>query len=233
MNKEPASVSAYDTAYPRIAMTVDCIIFSFDGNELKVLLLHEPDRPNDQWSLTGKFASDEEELDDVACRVLQQHTGIESAWVEQLRTFIHPRPAGKVLTVAYCALINSKDQQLQLSGSLLQWHSVRELQFTEFGHKDLVSYCYKWLQKRIQEHPLGFNLLPEKFSLREMQNLYEAVLETRLDRRNFRKKFFAMDLLVDTGEYENDVPHRPGKLYTFNFRKYEECKPNGTGITFL
>lgn len=233
MNKEPANVSIYDTAYPRIAMTVDCIIFSFDDNELKVLLSHESNESGSQWSLTGKFASDEEELDEVACRVLQQHTGLEGAWIEQVRTFIHPRPAGRVLTVAYCALVNSRNPQLKLAGNSLQWNSVKNLQETDFAHKDLVNYCHKWLQKRIQEHPLGFNLLAEKFSLREMQNLYEAVLDTRLDRRNFRKKFFAMDLLVDTGEYENDVPHRPGKLYTFNFRKYEECKPNGTGITFL
>ena len=101
-----------------------------------------------------------------------------------------------------------------------------------FDHKEIMDYCYTWLQKRIMEHPLGFNLLPEKFSLRELQNLYEAILDIKLDRRNFRKKFFSMDFLIDTGEYEDDVPHRPGRLYQFNFDKYELNKRRWTGIDF-
>ena len=101
-----------------------------------------------------------------------------------------------------------------------------------FDHKEIMDYCYIWLQKRIMEHPLGFNLLPEKFSLRELQNLYEAILDLKLDRRNFRKKFFSMDFLIDTGEFEDDVPHRPGKLYQFNFQKYELNKRRWTGIDF-
>ena len=101
-----------------------------------------------------------------------------------------------------------------------------------FDHRDILNECYGWLQKRILEHPLGFNLLPEKFSLRELQNLYEAILDTKLDRRNFRKKFFSMDFLIDTGEFEDDVPHRPGKLYQFNFQKYEQTKRKLTGIDF-
>ena len=219
--------------YPRIAMTVDCVIFCFDDNELKVLLQrHAPDQSNEQWFLPGNFASEEEELDDAAARVMQQHTGLRDAFLEQVRTFIHPHPAGRVLTVAYCALVNLRNEQLRLGGEL-QWHNMQQLGEMNLDHKDLISYSYKWLQKRIQEHPLGFNLLPEKFSLREMQNMYEAVLEIRLDRRNFRKKFFAMDLLVDTGAYENDVPHRPGRLYIFDFRKYEDNKRSATGITFL
>lgn len=90
-----------------------------------------------------------------------------------------------------------------------------------FDHQQIVDVCHEWLQKRIQEHPLGFSLLPQKFSLRELQNLYEAILEIKLDRRNFRKKFFSMDLLEDTQELEYNVPHRPGKLYKFNYVKYK------------
>jgi 8-oxo-dGTP diphosphatase len=88
------------------------------------------------------------------------------------------------------------------------------------------------LQKRVQEHPLGFSLLPNKFSLRELQNLYEAILGVRLDRRNFRKKFFAMDFLVDIDEIEKNVPHRPGKLYKFDYEKYEKKKKKWAGIDF-
>ena len=101
-----------------------------------------------------------------------------------------------------------------------------------FDHKQIVDECHSWLQKRIQEHPLGFNLLPDKFSLRELQNLYEAILGVSLDRRNFRKKFASMDLLIDTNEMEQDVSHRPGKLYQFNFTKYEKKKRKWIGIDF-
>ena len=101
-----------------------------------------------------------------------------------------------------------------------------------FDHMEIVDACYAWLQKRIQEHPLGFNLLPDKFSLRELQNLYEAILGITLDRRNFRKKFASMDLLIDIDEMEQDVPHRPGKLYKFNFEKYEKSKRKWVGIDF-
>ena len=92
--------------------------------------------------------------------------------------------------------------------------------------------CYKWLQKRIQEHPLGLNLLPLKFSLRDLQNLYEAILNTKMDRRNFRKKFFTMDFLIDLDEMEQDVPHRPGKLYKFNYEKYARKEKKWVGIDF-
>jgi 8-oxo-dGTP diphosphatase len=109
---------------------------------------------------------------------------------------------------------------------------VASLSEMAFDHKEIIDSSLKWLQKRIQEHPLGFNLLPEKFSLRELQNLYEAILGVELDRRNFRKKFASMDLLIDTNEIEQDVPHRPGKLYKFNFKKYEKSKKKWVGIDF-
>ena len=101
-----------------------------------------------------------------------------------------------------------------------------------FDHKQIFDECLAWLQKRVIEHPLGMNLLPEKFSLRQLQHLYETILGVKLDRRNFRKKFFSMDFLIDTGEYEDDVPHRPGKLYRFNFEKYEKEERRLAGIDF-
>jgi 8-oxo-dGTP diphosphatase len=101
-----------------------------------------------------------------------------------------------------------------------------------FDHQEIFETCYKRLQKRIQEHPLGLSLLPNKFSLRELQNLYEAILGIKLDRRNFRKKFFAMDFLIDIGEIETDVPHRPGKLYRFDYEKFEIKQKKWSGIDF-
>lgn len=222
-------------SYPRVPITVDCVIFGFDENELKILLIRSDlEIFKGQWSLLGDFAADNEELDDAAQRVLRERTDMDNVYLEQVRTFSKPgrHPGGRVLTVAYCSLVNIEQHKLGKVDNELHWHTAKHVKEMAFDHKEIMDYSYTWLQKRIMEHPLGFNLLPEKFSLRELQNLYEAILDIKLDRRNFRKKFFSMDFLIDTGEYEDDVPHRPGKLYKFNFEKYEQNKRKWTGIDF-
>jgi 8-oxo-dGTP diphosphatase len=222
--------------YPRVPITVDCVIFGFDENELKVLLIKSDfEIYKDKWSLLGDFAGDNEELDDAAYRVLKERTGMDDVYLEQVKAFSRPdrHPGGRVITIAYCSLLNIQHHKLRITDNELHWHSVNSIKNDmAFDHKEILDACYSWLQKRIQEHPLGFNLLPDKFSLRELQNLYEAILGIRLDRRNFRKKFFSMDLLVDINEFEQDVPHRPGKLYKFNFEKYEKNRKKWTGIDF-
>jgi 8-oxo-dGTP diphosphatase len=143
-------------------------------------------------------------------------------YLEQVKSFgeVQRHPAARVVTIAYCSLINIQQHRLQKDDNELHWHKLSEDMDMAFDHQQIVDLCHEWLQKRVQEHPLGFSLLPQKFSLRELQNLYEAILEIKLDRRNFRKKFFSMDVLEDTQELEYDVPHRPGKLYKFNYVKY-------------
>ena len=223
-------------SYPRVPITVDCVIFGFDNNELKVLLIKSDiEMYKGKYSLLGDFAIDnDEDLDEAAYRILKERTGMDDVYLEQVKTFGNPtrHPGGRVLTVAYCSLLNIQHHQLKIHANDLDWHSVSTLKEMAFDHKEILDGCYKWLQKRIQEHPLGFNLLPDKFSLRELQNLYEAILGIDMDRRNFRKKFASMDLLIDTGEMEQDVPHRPGKLYKFDFAKYEKSKRKWVGIDF-
>lgn len=221
--------------YPRVPITVDCVIFGFDENELKVLLIRSDlEMYQGKWSLLGDFAGDKEELDDAAYRILRERTGMNDVYLDQVRTFSKPdrHPGGRVITVAYCSLLNIQHHELKIHDNELHWHSYHSIADMAFDHREVIETCYAWLQKRIQEHPLGFNLLPDKFSLRELQNLYEAILGVSLDRRNFRKKFASMDLLIDTGEMEEDVPHRPGKLYKFNFEKYEKSKRKWIGIDF-
>lgn len=223
------------SSYPRVPITVDCVIFGFNNNELKVLLIRSDlEIYKGTWSLLGDFAGDNEELDQSANRVLKERTGMNGVYLEQVKTFSDPKrhPGGRVLTVAYCSLLNIEHHQLKITDHELHWHTFSSVKEMAFDHKMILQECYAWLQKRIQEHPLGFNLLPDKFSLRELQNLYEAILDIQLDRRNFRKKFFSMDFLIDTGEMEDDVPHRPGKLYKFNFQKYEKSKRKWMGIDF-
>lgn len=222
-------------SYPKVAITVDCAIFGFEQNELKVLLIRSDlEIYKGKWSLLGDITRDTEDLDDAADRVLHERTGMTDVFLEQVHTFSSPgrHPGGRVITAAYCSLLDICHHQLQILDNELHWHPLNGLKDMAFDHQQIIDYCYKWLQKRIQEHPLGINLLPDKFSLRELQNLYEAILGVTLDRRNFRKKFFTMDFLIDTGELETDVPHRPGKLYKFNFKKYERNKKSWIGIDF-
>jgi 8-oxo-dGTP diphosphatase len=223
------------TTYPAVPITVDCVIFGFEEDKLKVLLIRSDlEVFKGKWSLLGDIVQETEELEEAAYRVLQQRTGMQDIFLDQVKTFGGPNrhPGGRVVTVAYCSLLNIHHHQLKILDNELHWHSVENLGEMAFDHKEIVDECYRWLQKRIQEHPLGFSLLPEKFSLRELQNLYEAILGLKLDRRNFRKKFFAMDFLIDLEEYEENVPHRAGKLYKFNYEKYEKNKRKWIGIDF-
>src|SRR5688572_5439122 len=215
----------------QIAISVDCVIFGFDHNELKVLLIKSDlENFSDQWSLLGDLVGPDENLDNASYRVLKDRTGLDDVYLEQVYTFgeVKRHPAGRVITTAYYSLINIKDHQLKLSHNELHWHPVNEISTMAFDHKTILDTCLERLQSKIEEHPIVFNLLPEKFSLRELQNLYEAILGTKMDRRNFRKKFFLMDWLVDMNELEQDVPHRPGKLYRFNTSKFSSGKRKKT-----
>ncbi len=222
-------------SYPKVPLTVDCVIFGFEENELKVLLIRSDlEAYKGLWSLLGDNVKNNEELDAAAYRVLKERTGMADVYLEQVRSFGSPKrhPGGRVITVVYCSLLNIQHHELKIHDNELHWHSYASIKELAFDHASIMHFCHEWLQKRIQEHPLGFSLLPDKFSLRELQNLYEAILGVSLDRRNFRKKFASMGLLIDVNELEQDVPHRPGKLYRFNFEKYEKSKRKWIGIDF-
>lgn len=222
-------------SYPAVPLTVDCVIFGFDENSLKVLLIKSDlAQFHGQLSLLGDNVQSNEDLDNAAIRVLKQRTGMSDVFLEQVRTFSHPNrhPGGRVVTTVYASLLNIKHHALLLHDNELKWHTVNQISQMAFDHKAILEVCLQWLQKRIQEQPLAFNLLPIKFSLRQLQNVYEAILDVKLDRRNFRKKFASMGFLNDTKEMETQVTHRPGKLYTFDFIQYQQKKKNFIGIDF-
>lgn len=210
--------------YFKIAISVDCVILGFENGELKVLLIKSDlEEFKDEWSLLGDLVRPDEDLNTASYRILKSRTGLEDVFLEQVYTFgdLNRHPAGRVITTAYYSLINIKDHQLKLAHNQIHWHPVNDLKTMAFDHKLILDTCMKQLRERVMEHPIVFNLLPEKFSLRELQSIYESILGIKLDRRNFRKKFFLMDWLVDVEELEEDVPHRPGKLYRFNKEKFE------------
>lgn len=219
----------------QIGLSVDCVIFGFDENKLKVLLIRSDLKKfQHKWSLLGDIVAPNEDLDEAAYSILKKRTGLKDVYLEQVHTFgsVKRHPVGRVVTVAYCSLINIQHHKLNILDNELHWHDVKNVTELAFDHQEIFDTCYQRLQKRIQEHPLGFNLLPRKFTLRDLQNLYEAILDTKMDRRNFRKKIFTMDILVDLDEIEQNVPHRPGKLYKFNFSKYEKNSLNGQKLIF-
>ena len=213
------SPSAEKHDFLQALVSVDCVIFGFAENELKVLLIKSDlEVFKDKWSLLGDLLKTGEDLESASYRVLKERTGLSDVYLEQVFTFseLNRHPGGRVITTAYYSLVNIKDHQLKLSHNELHWHPVNEISSLAFDHDKILQTCLWRLREQILEHPIVFNLLPEKFSLRELQALYEAILNTKMDRRNFRKKFFLMDWLVDLDELETDVSHRPGKLYKFN-----------------
>ena len=200
-------------------VSVDCVIFGFSDNELKVLLIKSDlEIYRDQWTLLGDLVLPTEDLESASYRVLKQRTGLSDVYLEQVHTFsaIDRHPGGRVISTAFYSLVNVNDHQLQLSHNELHWHPVNEIPSLAFDHNIILQTCLERLREEIHERPIVFNLLPEKFSLRQLQSLYEAILNTKMDRRNFRKKFFLMDWLVDIDELEADVSHRPGRLYRYN-----------------
>ncbi len=225
--KTVKQLKSENSAFFQIAFSVDCVIFGFENNDLKVLLIRSDlDKYKDEWTLLGDLVRPDEDLDTASYRILKERTGLDDVFLEQVHTFgnVNRHPAGRVITTAYYSLINIKDHQLKLPHNQLHWHPVKEISTLAFDHKKILNTCISQLQNKIIEHPIVFNLLPEKFSLRELQSLYEAILDTKLDRRNFRKKFFQKEWLTDISEFEKDVPHRPGKLYEFNTKNFSNGK---------
>lgn len=202
--------------YFNIAISVDCVIFGYDDKELKVLLIKSDlEEFAGLHSLLGDLVRPDEDLETASYRVLKERTGMEDVYLEQVQTFgsINRHPSGRVITIAYYSLIDIKHHRLQLSHNELSWYPVNEIKKLAFDHKLILDTCLSRLQQQVMDSPVVFNLLPEKFSLRELQELYQAILGFELDRRNFRKKISIKEWLDDIGELENDVPHRPGKLY--------------------
>ena len=215
--------------YFNIAVSVDCVIFGYDDKKLKVLLIKSDLREFEGlYSLLGDLVRPDEDMEDAPYRVLQNRTGLHDVYLEQVQTFgnLGRHPSGRVITTAYYSLVNIKSHKLQLTANELHWHNVEEIRNLAFDHKLILDSCLQRLREKILEHPVIFNLLPEKISLRELQDLYEAILGFELDRRNFRKRITIKNWLVDLNEMEEDVPHRPGKLYKLK----TQLKSNGRGL---
>lgn len=220
--------------YFKSAFTVDNVIFGFDEGNLKILLITRGEAPyTGELALPGYFVREDEALHGAAQRVLHEMTGLENVYLEQLRAFGSPdrHPAGRVITVAYYSLVKVDDFTPRAAGAAasIAWYDVHgpETDRLAFDHRTILDAALDRLQRRIRNHPVGFELLPPEFTLTDLQHLYEAIWETKLEKRNFRKKIIGMNLLVDLERSQEGVAHRPAKLYRFDPARYEELMEEG------
>jgi len=223
---------SYTYEYPRPALTVDCVVFGVDEGALKVLLIERGEKPfKGALALPGGFVRMNETIDEAAARELKEETDIGKVYLEQLYTFGTPKrdPRGRVVTVAYFGLVNRVEHQptAATDASAAAWHPVRKLPTLAFDHRAIVDLAIERLRAKVRYAPIGFELLPTKFSLTQLQRLYETILERDLDKRNFRKKVASLEILVDTGETEKNVPRRAAQLYRFDRRKYKQLTRSG------
>ncbi len=217
----------YTYEYPRPALTVDCIIFGLDETQqLKVLLIQRANEPyKDQWALPGGFVDMEEDLETAALRELEEETGVKDVFIEQLFTFGAPKrdPRGRVVSVAYYALVNLGQHPVKASSDArnVNWFDIRQLPPLAFDHAEIFEVAINRLRAKVRYQPIGFELLPEKFTLTQLQRLYETILGVDLNKRNFRTKILKMGVLNQL-ERQTGVSHRPAYLYEFDKEKYEQ-----------
>ncbi len=214
------------------AFSVDNVIFGFDEGDLKVLLIKRGESPFEgSWALPGDLVYPTEDLDTAAVRILEELTSLKNVYLEQVKTFggVDRHPLGRVITIAYYSLVKISDYKLRPSSfaAKASWHSVASIDQLAFDHSEILTACVERLKQSVRQRPVGFQLLPPKFTLTELQHLYEAILDTELDKRNFRKKILSMNLLVDLDQIQEGVAHRPAKLYKFDTLKYQEFLAKG------
>lgn len=222
----------YSYEYPRGALTVDCVVFGLDDVELKVMLIQRGQEPYlGMWALPGGFVRVAETLDEAARRELEEETGLHQVFLEQLYTFgeVHRDPRERVISVAYYALVKLSDHRVQAATDAREaaWFGVHEVPSLAFDHAGILQMGFERLRGKLRYQPIGFELLPKKFTLSQLQHLYELVLERELDKRNFRKRVLATDLLIETDEVQQDVAHRAARLYRFDERKYRRLAKAG------
>lgn len=214
------------------ALSIDCVIFGFKDSKLFVLLVkHVQGSTKGQWALPGGWIKYNESIDQAAYRLLTAQTAVSKIYLEQFYTFgeVNRYPDRRVITVCYYALVNIEDFVLHAGNTVseVKWFHIKQIPPMAFDHNNILELCFKFLKHKVQHEPIGFNLLPKKFTLLQIQMLYEAILNKKLDKPNFRRKLINMNLLVACREKQKKVAHRAATLYSFDKRVYDRLINKG------
>ncbi|MFC0344486.1 NUDIX hydrolase [Epilithonimonas hispanica] len=216
--------------YIKHLIAVDCIIFGFDGENLNLLLVKRNFEPKKgEWSLVGGFVNAEETLDDSANRVLTSLTGLENIYLEQLKCYseLEREPTARIISVSYYALI-STDENIRINEKYsAKWFDLKQFPNLIFDHNKMVQNAVTRLRYRASTQPIGFELLPEKFTMKDLQSLYEVIFDEKYDKRNFISKINSMDILVKTDEKDMTSSRKGSFLYRFDKEKYHKKLSQG------
>lgn len=226
---------AYTYEYPHPSVTADCVIFGFDGVGIKVLLIERGLEPfKGKWALPGGFMMIDETAEDCAKRELEEETGLKNISVEQFYTFsdVNRDPRDRVITVAHYALVKLADVKGGDDAASAHWFSMNEIPSLAFDHDRILRMAINRLKERICFEPIGFELLPTVFTMTELQNLYEAILEVKFDRRNFYNKMLKLGILAEAEPRPASASRRVPCKYRFNADKYAELKRKGFRLEF-
>ncbi len=220
----------------RLLLAVDCIVFGFDGEDLKILLIKRGFEPKKgEWSLVGGFLNQEEVLEAAATRILKKYTGLDDIFMEQVATFseIDRDPEERIVSTAYYALINIREHSQKLNHQFsANWFSVAEAPPLIFDHDKMVKSALKRLKIKAETEPIGFELLPEKFTMRQLQKLYEAIWNVSLDKRNFISKVRSLDVLQKLDEKDKSSSRKGAYLYRFDADRYSKGERNRSLLNF-
>ncbi len=210
--------------YETPLVTVDIVILTVEGGKLKVLLIQRKQPPyQHMWAIPGGFIRTGETLEDAAERQLYEETNVKNIYLEQLYSFGAPErdPRARVITVAYYALISADRLSIQANANAedVRWFDTAELPELAFDHRHIVHLAWQRLKEQLKDSNISFQLLPEKFTLTELQRVYELILQKKLDKRNFRKKILSLGIVIETDETKMEGYHRPAQLYAFKERQ--------------
>lgn len=217
--------------HDRMLIAVDCIIFGFDGKTLKALLIKrgfEPEAGN--WSLMGGFVKKDEAVEAAAFRILETLTGLTDIYLEQLFSFgeVNRDPGGRVVSIAYYALIKIDGHSAELMHEHnAKWFDIKRIPALIFDHKKMILLAKEQLRRKVANHPIGFELLPVKFTLPQLQNLYEAIYETTFDKRNFSRKILSLHILKKLNEKEKLLSKKGAFYYMFDHNQYKKLAKEG------
>ena len=225
----------YHYKYPHPSVTTDCVIFGFDGTKLNVLLIERGIEPfKGHWAFPGGFLKMDESAEDGALRELQEETGLQGAYIKQFHAFSDPQrdPRERVLTIAYYALVRMQEVRGGDDAAKVEWFALDKVPSLAFDHGLILRTALMELRKQIHFEPVGFELLPEKFTIKELQLLYEAILDVKFDRRNFYNKMRHLEILTQLDETVKNSPKKEAFLFKFNQAKYDELKQKGFRLEF-